>query len=576
MKLRARFTVWFAIAALVPIAVAALVTREVVARSYRNEYQRTRNAAEQAMRSELARLGDQVEAAATALASRNHPFIGVLLANLADGRGHLDAEARRRVREWSSQELQGLGLRVLTVTGSGDETLIAPHDRSAVGETDPEPRRLAEHGGHPIYRFESLPADRTRETVLVVESSRVARDAGQEVAVLVGREVGAELIAGLRRPGQVDTRIVDARGTTLVAAAGSWDKLGTPPLRIALPGPDGVEVAWIEIAVWDRDLSALQGDVTKVSALLAGLALVVTVLLGAVVARRITGGLDGLVAGAQAAAQGDLDHRVPVTSTDEIGEVAGAFNLMMEDLRTAEERLVIAERIAAWQEIARRLAHEIKNPLTPIQMAMDNLRKTWRKQHPSFGEILEESTATVLEEADRLKRIVAEFSDFARMPKPAPGPTDLSEVVAGALALYQGATPVERRLADRLPTIEADKGQITQVLLNLVENARDAIADAPDGRIVVATRLGDAGDRVELIVEDNGPGVPTEIRDRVFTPYFTTKQGKGGTGLGLAIVHRIVSDHGGRIVVGDAGGRGARVVVELPIRSGQRLLASRV
>src|SRR5439155_7780892 len=127
---------------------------------------------------------------------------------------------------------------------------------------------------------------------------------------------------------------------------------------------------------------------------------------------------DRLVEGSLAAARGDLDHRVTVRREDEVGAVASAFNFMMEDLRTAKERLVIAERIAAWQDIARRLAHEIKNPLTPIQMAMDTLQKTWKKRHPSFDEILEESTTTVLQEADRLKHIVTEFSDFARMPKP--------------------------------------------------------------------------------------------------------------------------------------------------------------
>jgi two-component system NtrC family sensor kinase len=127
-----------------------------------------------------------------------------------------------------------------------------------------------------------------------------------------------------------------------------------------------------------------------------------------------------------------------------------------------------------------------------------------------------------------------------------------------------------------MPTIEVDKGQMTQVLLNLLENARDAIAAKEDGKIVVTTRKGDAGDRLELVVEDNGPGVPADIRDRVFTPYFTTKQGKGGTGLGLAIVHRIISDHGGRIMVTEAALGGARVLVELPLRPGQLLLASRV
>ena len=208
-------------------------------------------------------------------------------------------------------------------------------------------------------------------------------------------------------------------------------------------------------------------------------------------------------------------------------------------------------------------------------MAMDNLRKTWRKQHPSFAEILEESTATVLEEDDRLRRIVTEFSDFARMPKPDLTPLDLGEVVSGALALYQGGSPVEHK-ASPVPPIEADRGQMNQVLLNLVENARDAIAGKDGGTILVTTRRGDAGDRVELIVEDNGPGVPPELRDRVFTPYFTTKQGRGGTGLGLAIVHRIISDHGGRVVIGSVATGGARITVEFPIRPGQLLLASRV
>jgi nitrogen fixation/metabolism regulation signal transduction histidine kinase len=248
----------------------------------------------------------------------------------------------------------------------------------------------------------------------------------------------------------------------------------------------------------------------------------------------------------------------------------------MEDLRTSKERLVIAERIAAWQEIARRLAHEIKNPLTPIQMAMDTLRKTWKKQHPSFGEILEDSTATVLEEADRLKRIVAEFSDFARMPKPEFQRIDLNEVIRSSLTLYQGAAPIEVSLLSKLPQLDADKGQVSQVVLNLVENARDAIGQREGGKIAVSTSLGEAGDRAVLVVEDNGPGVPPELKDKVFAPYFSTKLSKGGTGLGLAIVHRIVSDHGGRISVTDRPGGGARFTIELPLRNGAALLVSRI
>jgi nitrogen fixation/metabolism regulation signal transduction histidine kinase len=209
-------------------------------------------------------------------------------------------------------------------------------------------------------------------------------------------------------------------------------------------------------------------------------------------------------------------------------------------------------------------------------MAMDTLRKSYKKQHPEFAEILDESTRTVLEEADRLKKIVAEFSDFARMPKPELSRIDLNDIVRSALSLYHGAVKLDITLADDLPALDGDKGQLTQVLLNLVENARDAIGSREDGRIVVATRRGDANDRAMLVVEDNGPGVPAELKDKVFAPYFTTKHSKGGTGLGLAIVHRIVSDHGGRITITDAAAGGARFSIELPLRSGAALLASRI
>jgi len=173
-----------------------------------------------------------------------------------------------------------------------------------------------------------------------------------------------------------------------------------------------------------------------IAAALAVLSVGISVLvLGLWTTRRATRDLAKLAEAATAAARGDLEYRVATGSNAEIAEVAKAFNFMMEDLQIAKQRLVIAERIAAWQDIARRLAHEIKNPLTPIQMAMDTLRKSWHKQHPQFPEILEESTATVLEEAERLRRIVAEFTEFARLPKPAFARMDLNDVVRSTLAM---------------------------------------------------------------------------------------------------------------------------------------------
>ena len=413
----------------------------------------------------------------------------------------------------------------------------------------------------------------TEKTILVVKAARVVTDRGKSVAVWVGRELRPELLASVRGP-RVDARVVARTGEVLMPSASPWPAGGDAPIRIDLRGHDGKPIAHVDIAVASNDPAVLR-QLTYTSIGLAVAALVAVILLGIIVARRTARDLDALVAGSLAAARGDLDHRVPVRSKDEVGAVASAFNFMMEDLKVSKERLVIAERIAAWQDIARRLAHEIKNPLTPIQMAMDNLRKTWKKQHPSFDEILEESTSTVLQEADRLKHIVAEFSDFARMPKPDFQRLDLNEVIRSAMALYQGTVPVETKLG-QLPKLDADKGQVNQVVLNLVENARDAIGTRAGGKIVVSTKLGEAGDRALLVVEDNGPGVPPDLKDKVFAPYFTTKHNKGGTGLGLAIVHRIVSDHGGRIQVSDAAGGGARFAIELPLRNGIALLASRI
>ncbi len=329
----------------------------------------------------------------------------------------------------------------------------------ARGTQKPEIRRLANltRGGRMYF------SDRTiwdehggKSPALLVEGSALSVDPkGPEfsLALDAARRVGRDLLESVHRD-QIDARVVKpGSGAEVILDAfqpDAWPS-AADPIRVPLLGVDDQPVAFVEIVVVDST-DVLLRRVTRWSIVLAIIAFGGTVLIGLVVARRTARDLDQLVTGSLAAARGDLDHRVPVRSKDEVGAVASAFNFMMEDLRTSKERLVIAERIAAWQEIARRLAHEIKNPLTPIQMAMDTLRKSWRKKHPSFDEILEESTTTVLQEADRLKHIVTEFSDFARMPKPEFGRVDLDELVRSSLKLYQGAVAVDMKARrDQLP-----------------------------------------------------------------------------------------------------------------------------
>ena len=577
MKLRGRFTLTLALAALVPISVAAIVTTRVIAASYRDEYEKTRTSTEQVLAREIARLEHEVTTTVVTLASGD-PFVGNLLRDLVKGSGVLDAATLRRLHEGEGPLMRELSLDLLTITGPDDTVLVSAHYRAARGEVNPAVRQRAlQTSGTTSYVREKVMTGATVETVLVCEAAQLSRDGGYTVALWAGRRVGEDLLASVRREDAIDARIVAPTGEVLLPPGSKWSSLAKdPPIRTELRGPDGKPVAYIEVAVSDRGLDQVLFDIGVISALLALGALGAVVVLGLFVARRTARDLDRLVEGSLAAARGDLDHRVAVRSKDEVGAVAAAFNFMMEDLQNSKEKLVIAERIAAWQDIARRLAHEIKNPLTPIQMAMDTLRKSYKKQHPEFAEILDESTTTVLQEADRLKKIVAEFSDFARMPKPELARVDLNDVVRSGLALYQEAAPVSAQLAKDLPQIDADKGQLNQIVLNLVENARDAISSRNGGRITVTTKRGDANDRAMLVIEDNGPGVPSDLKDKVFSPYFTTKHTKGGTGLGLAIVHRIVSDHGGRITLSDTPGGGARFTIELPLRNGTALLASRI
>ena len=578
MKLRGRFTVWFALAAVVPIAAAALGTRQVMSNHYREAYVQRQRAAEDLALHKIGQLKRQVVSAVESLAQPGSIVDGLLL-ELEKVGGRLQpqvlGDVMRQLREQGTPLMKGLELDVLMLVDGEGMVLFAPHS-SAQGDRDRGPLERAETSrGAPLFARETIIRGTGTGLELVVESARTVRRAPYQVTVVGGKVIDRETLEALGKDKGVSARVVDENGAVLVAVAGSWSQAASSQvLRLPLLGEGERPVAWLELSVSQAELETVLREVSLLSVGAGAAALLATVLLGLWVAARMTRDLDELVVGAQAASRGDLDHQVPVRTGDEIGAVAEAFNTMMIDLKDSKERLVLAERIAAWQEIARRLAHEIKNPLTPIQMSVETLRKTWAKKHESFDEIFEESTQTVLEEADRLKRIVSEFADFARLPQPEKRAVDLNELVNATAALYQGSVELERDLEARLPAIEADKDQLSQVLLNLLENARDAVGS--DGLVRVQTRVSRPGRAVSLIVEDSGPGVPTEVRDRIFTPYFTTKNESGGSGLGLAIVHRIVTDHGGRIAVGSSSLGGARFLVELPVAgAGLELGASR-
>jgi nitrogen fixation/metabolism regulation signal transduction histidine kinase len=240
---------------------------------------------------------------------------------------------------------------------------------------------------------------------------------------------------------------------------------------------------------------------------------------------------------------------------------------MLDGLGASEEKRVAAERVAAWEEMARRLAHEVKNPLSPIRLAVENLRKTRTRAPAEFDRAFDEETGTILEEVGSLAALVDEFSQFARLPTPRIQDCDPRAVVAGAVALYQAR--IERagvRVAlddrDAPRSMRADPEQLGRALRNVVQNALDAM-DGTTGASLEITLGGDASGRTVFRVRDTGPGFPRELLGRAFEPYVTTRRDHGGTGLGLAIARRIVVEHGGSISADNAGDGGAVVTITI-------------
>jgi nitrogen fixation/metabolism regulation signal transduction histidine kinase len=238
----------------------------------------------------------------------------------------------------------------------------------------------------------------------------------------------------------------------------------------------------------------------------------------------------------------------------------GGYVVVFDDIT----QLIQAQRATAWAEVARRLAHEIKNPLTPIQLSAERLEmKLGERLSREDADTLRRATGTIVSQVSALKAMVDDFRDYARLPAPAPVRLDLNALVNDVLALYESTSvPITRRLADGLPPVWADGAQIRQVIHNLVQNAQDSHENAKQTTAAIEVRTELDGDKVRLAVSDHGGGFPEELMARIFEPYVTTKP--RGTGLGLAIVKKIVDEHHGSVAIENRPNRGASVSVLLP------------
>jgi signal transduction histidine kinase len=283
-------------------------------------------------------------------------------------------------------------------------------------------------------------------------------------------------------------------------------------------------------------------------------------------AARVTRPVQKLAVAAREVSEGNWNARVDVRGRDEVGQLAKSFNQMTTQLVEQREKLVQVERVAAWRELARRLAHELKNPLFPLQTTVENLQRAREQNSDQFDEVFRESTRIMLGEIDNLKAIVSRFSDFAKMPQPELAPVNLNEIVRNVVKLFEaqfnavGRPPIspELHLEENLPVIQADATLLHRAIENLVLNAMDAMPAG--GVLMLRTQTVEQG--VSLEVSDTGTGLTPEETERIFTPYYTSKQ--HGSGLGLAIVQAVVADHGGRIWVESESGVGTSFHIELP------------
>jgi len=493
---------------------------------------------------------------------KNGTFFDKALVDLERAKGdvgRLDPGARMALRHHVPDEAAARRLDQLDlVTTQG--LLLASSDLAKMGSKD---SRLGELAGGPDEGTPHMlpgPVTQTGEPAIEIHCARSA--GGQRLALVAQKRIKGIL-----------TRVGRAYGVTLsrkgeALPAGSDGHVIRELASAGIPGL--AVVATVSRAPLDAAIARVDRAILVSSAVAAFVALVVAMLLARTLSRPIV----ALAAEAREVATGEPR---PVTARGggkEMRELAAAFNRAIDDLARMRKRLAATERIAARREIARQVAHEIKNPLAPIRAAVETLRRLKDRNDEAFESYFDEATRIVLEEVHRISNIVTEFTKFSRLPAPSPAPVDIVAVAKSVVALHAADPEMVRTarrndpprvelVAETIPEVRADKDQIIQVLTNLVQNGLDAaMATRPDPRVVVT--IGPLGeDRVRIVVRDNGPGVAEEVRGKLFQPYFTTKA--HGTGLGLAIVSRIVVEHGGEIVYRAASKGGAVFEMTLPI-----------
>lgn len=299
------------------------------------------------------------------------------------------------------------------------------------------------------------------------------------------------------------------------------------------------------------------------SLVIVALSIVVAILLSI----NITKPVIELAHAAERVAAGDFDVAVHPRGSDEVTYLFGSFNLMVAQLRENRNKMLQMERLKAWRDVSRKLIHEIKNPLTPIRLSAERMKRKCAEGNPDICRVVTGGADTIIEEVNSLQHIMGVFTEYARMPEVKRVPDDLNEVIRSCIRLYEGHEHIGFSFEpdSALGTVLFDRVLLRQALINLIKNSIEAMHDS--GNIAMATQLRE--DEVVIWIRDTGPGIAPDDLSAIFEPTFSRKQ--GGSGLGLAIVQKIVLEHGGRIECVSAPGEGAEFIIHLPIRGEEPL-----
>jgi signal transduction histidine kinase len=334
---------------------------------------------------------------------------------------------------------------------------------------------------------------------------------------------------------------------------------------IPLKNETGNVLAVLAVAISRAQMVEAQQHIREIAYGVATAGILLSIVLSLWIAARVSRPIEELARAAEDVAGGDWEAQVPERGRGELSVLAKSFNHMTTQLTSQRDRLIQTERVAAWRELARRLAHELKNPLFPLQLTVENLVRARALPPEEFDEVFHESTQTLGMEIANLKTIIGRFSDFSKMPRPQLERIDVKQVVERVRSLYgsglhnSAAIRFNVELADEPMPIDADPELLYRALSNLVLNAMDAMPDG--GNLTLAAKP--SGGAAEIRVSDTGQGLTPEECERLFTPYYTTKQ--HGTGLGLAIVQSVIADHNGKIAVESRAGEGATFIITLPM-----------